>query len=86
MENEKNEALAGKKTQETVQRLNDTVTKVIYTICKFVHTVCEILIPAFQNKKVVHLAKHSKKARVRKKNFNRMKKTMLRELKRSKMI
>lgn len=43
-------------------------------IYKYVNTVYPKKMSAFSGKRVVHLAAHAKKKRVRKKNYNRMKK------------
>ena len=52
----------------------EIVKQIIPPVCDLVVDTMEQIIELYPNKKVVHLAKHAKKERVRKKNINRIKK------------
>ena len=91
MENEKIETTAEEKLQEAIQKIWDLAKAfsewfaqafeaVITVVKKAMQIVRDKIAPAFTNKRVIHLAKHSKKARVRKKNVHRIIKSMQRGL------
>ena len=91
MENEKIEVSAEEKMQEATQKLCELAKeiceklqpifeKAIPVINEFVKTIYDTIAPAFTNKKAIHLARHSKKARVRKKNAHRIIKSIQRGL------
>lgn len=61
-------AAAAEALGEMARQLAPTV-KLILEMCK---TTCETILEQYPNKRVVHLAKHAKKERVRKKNINRI--------------
>lgn len=75
-------------TDEEKQQLTEaakTIENVVYRLFEFAKQavkVCEKTISLYPNKRVVHLAKHSKKERVRKKNIHRIIKDVQRYIER----
>lgn len=71
---------AAKKAGEELRKWLERIMPAVQELAK---RVSEALAPVFSNKRVIHLANHSKKARVRKKNIHRISKSIRRGLKKN---
>ena len=67
---------------KTVECIVENLFPTIQNIAKQMFKICERIISLYPNKRVVHLAKHSKKERVRKKNIHRIIKDVQRYIER----
>lgn len=64
---------------EAIKQLAEFVAEVIRAVAEVIKEVWAAIINAYPNKRVVHLAKHAKKERTRKRNINRIIKWIERE-------
>lgn len=69
---------------DALKKISVTVEFAVKAIRQMATVMCEYVYEQYPNRRVVHLALHSKRARTRKKNRNRILRDLKREMKRKK--